>query len=187
MSDLAAPGWDEDLLRRTVASLAAVVDGDEPIDELAHALQCATHAMAAGSAPELMAAAFLHDIGRAPEVQAAFPGLPHETSGARWLAPRTSGKVAWLVEAHVPAKVYLVDNDPAYFATLSEESVHSLRRQRDDRARHPAMAELAAHTWWPEALQLRRWDDASKVPGAKVVTIDEILDQLRPAFAPRSA
>jgi predicted HD phosphohydrolase len=47
------------------------------------------------------------------------------------------------------------------------------------------MAELVAHPWWPEALQVRRWDDASKVPGAAVVTIDEILDQLRPAFASR--
>jgi predicted HD phosphohydrolase len=180
-----APAWDEDELRRAVASLGDVVDGDEPVDELAHALQCATHAMAAGSAPELVAAAFLHDIGRAPEVHAALPGLPHETVGARWLAPRTSGKVAWLVEAHVPAKVYLVDNDPAYLATLSLESVHSLRRQRDDQGHHPPMAELVAHPWWPEALQVRRWDDASKVPGAAVVTIDEILDQLRPAFASR--
>ena len=176
--------WDEDELRQAVAALAGVVDGDEPVDELAHALQCATRALSAGASPELVAAALLHDIARVPQIHSAFPGLPHETAGARWLASRTSEKVAWLVGAHVPAKVYLVETDPAYFRTLSPESVLSLRHQRDEGGHHPPMPELAAHPWWPEARDLRRWDDAAKVPGAPTATLDEIFDQVRPAFAP---
>ena len=174
---------DEDELRQAVASLAGVVDGDEPVDELAHALQCATNALSAGASPELVAAALLHDIGRTLQARAAFPGLPHEIAGFRWVAPRTSVKVAWLVGAHVPAKVYLVEHDPGYFSTLSEESVHSLRHQRNERSHHPPLEELAAHPWWPEALDLRRWDDAAKVPGAEVASLDEIFDRLRPEFA----
>lgn len=164
-------------LRQVVAALAGIVDGDEPVDELAHALQCATHAIAAKTSPELVAAALLHDVGRSPSVCAMFPGLPHEKAGARWLEPRTSEKVAWLVAAHVPAKVFLVATDPAYFATLSAESVHSYGNQSIDQE---ALEQWVAHPWWPDALRLRRWDDAAKVPGAHVVSIGQVLAQLGP-------
>jgi predicted HD phosphohydrolase len=179
----APSAWDEEEVRQAVAGLAGVFDGDEAVDELAHALQCATNAVHADASPELVAAALFHDIARNPLVHDAFPNVPHEVAGARWVRPRTSDRVAWLVEAHVPAKVYLVQHDPAYVALLSPESVHSLRYQQESTGHHPPLQELAAHPWWPEALDLRRWDDAAKVPGATVVSLEEILERLRPAFS----
>jgi predicted HD phosphohydrolase len=35
--------------------------------------------------------------------------------------------------------------------------------------------ELTRHPWWPDALRLRRYDDAAKDPEAKGVTIDDVL------------
>jgi predicted HD phosphohydrolase len=72
-----------------------------------------------------VAAAFLHDVDRAPRVSELFGRLPHQENGARWLGPRASAKAAWLVEAHLPAKVFLVRFDPAYVAALSAASVAS--------------------------------------------------------------
>ena len=159
-------------LRRVLSSLAGVVDGDEPIDEFSHAIQCASLALRAGARPELLAAALFHDVGRAEAVRADCPKLPHETAGARWLEPRLGERVAWLVAAHVPAKVYLVSADESYFHGLSRASVASLARQRD---REPNLEQMALHPWWPDALRLRRWDDAAKVPGAPTASIDELL------------
>jgi predicted HD phosphohydrolase len=170
--------WDEQEVRRALATMEGFFDGDEPVDELSHALQSATHAISAGAGPELMVAAFLHDVGRSPAVAPLFPEMPHELAGAEWLEPRTSAKVAWLVRAHVPAKVFLVESDPEYLARLSPESVLSLRRQRGPAEADDALDRWAAHPWWPEALDLRRWDDAAKVPGAATASLDEIFTLL---------
>ena len=158
-----------------LSSLAGVVDGDEPIDELSHALQCASLALRAGAPAELLAAALFHDVGRAEAVRAECPGLPHETAGARWLEPRLGERVAWLVAAHVPAKVYLVSADEGYFHGLSRASVASLARQR---RREPHLEQMVFHPWWPDALRPRRWDDAAKVPGALTASVDELLAYL---------
>jgi predicted HD phosphohydrolase len=172
-------GWDEQEVRGVLASMEGFFDGDEPVDELSHALQSATHAIAAKAGPELLVAAFLHDVGRSPAVSPVFPEMPHELAGAEWLAPRTSDKVAWLVRAHVPAKVFLVENDPEYLARLSSESVLSLSRQKGSAEADHGLDRWAAHPWWPEALELRRWDDAAKVPGAETASLDEIFALLQ--------
>lgn len=171
--------WEEREVSEVLASMAGVVDGDELVDELAHALQCATHALSASASAELVAAALFHDVGRAPALQAACPGLPHEEAGACWVGPRFGEKAAWLVAAHVPAKIYLVGADEEYFQGLSQASVASLVRQQ---ALGADLELLAANPWWPDALQLRRWDDASKVPGAVTVGVDEIVAYLCSAF-----
>ena len=124
--------------------------------------------------PDLVAAALLHDVGRAPAVSRSYSATPHERAGALWLGPRASAKVAWLVEAHVPAKVFLVSSDPAYLGALSSASVTSLGYQRKA-SRKPTWLRGRLHEWWPEALQLRRWDDAAKVPGAGTASVEEIL------------
>jgi predicted HD phosphohydrolase len=175
----AQPAWDERDVRRVLATMEGFFDGDEPVDELAHALQSATLALAADAGPELLVAAFLHDVGRSPAVAPLFPGMPHELAGAEWLAPRTSDKVAWLVRAHVPAKVFLVENDPEYLARLSPESVLSLGRQKGSALADRGVDRLAANPWWPEALDLRRWDDAAKVPGAATADLDGIFKVLQ--------
>jgi predicted HD phosphohydrolase len=162
-------------LREALASMDGFFDGDEPVDELQHALQCATHALSANADLELVAAAFLHDVGRAPPVAKLCGRLPHEEAGSRWLAPRAPAKVPWLVEAHVPAKVFLVRSDPDYLDALSAASVSSLGYQERD---EPDLERWSCHPWWPEALQLRRWDDASKVAGAATVSMEDVLREL---------
>ena len=154
-------------------------DEEEEVDEFGHALQCATHALGNAAGPDLIAAALLHDVGRAPAVCRPYPATPHERAGALWLGPRASAKVAWLVEAHVPAKVFLVSSDPAYLERLSSASVTSLGYQRNG-VEEADLAPWASHKWWPEALQLRRWDDAAKVPGAGTASVEEILRELGP-------
>jgi predicted HD phosphohydrolase len=154
-------------VRRQVTDLLAVMATlpylGEPVDQRAHALQAAGHAMAAGADDDLVAATALHDIARAPAVHRALPG-PHAAAGAAWCAPRFGPRVAWLVGAHVAAKRWMVATDPAYASTLSEASVQSLRRQggpmdREERDR------FGAHRWAADAVSLRRWDDLAKVPG----------------------
>jgi predicted HD phosphohydrolase len=135
----------------------------EPVDQRAHALQAAGHAMAAGADDELVAATALHDIARAPAVHRAQPG-PHAAAGAAWCAPRFGSQVAWLVGSHVAAKRWMVAIDPAYASTLSEASVESLRRQGGPMD-PDELDRFGSHRWAADAVSLRRWDDLAKVPG----------------------
>jgi predicted HD phosphohydrolase len=148
-------------IERILLSLEQVVDGDEPVNELDHALQCAQHAYDADSPPDLVVAALLHDVARAPAIRSAFAGVGHEQAGERWLRPRFGERVAWLVGAHVAAKLYLLETEPDYLSHLSGESVRSSIAQRAGASDQPV-----SHPWWPEALALRRFDDAAKDPDA---------------------
>jgi predicted HD phosphohydrolase len=40
---------------------------------------------------------------------------------------------------------------------------------------------FAAHPWARDAVRLRRWDDAAKVPGGPAPSLDELLPQYRRA------
>lgn len=148
-------------------SLRGVWD-EESVDELDHALQAAARAINDGADDELVLASALHDLAHSPQ----FGSPPvHDRFAQDWLTPRYGDRVGWLAGAHVAAKRYLVDNDPAYAATLSSTSLVSLRAQGGagvDAAR-------IAHPWWSDALRLRRYDDAAKIPGAPGVTIDQVL------------
>ena len=70
--------------------------------------------------------------------------------------------MGWLAGAHVAAKRYLVATDPDYATTLSDVSVDSLHHQGGADV-DPAFVD---HPWWPDALRLRRYDDAAKDPQA---------------------
>lgn len=139
-------------------------DGGEAVNQLEHALQTAEHALAAGADDEVIAAALLHDIGRAPGVVEHYPGMPHEESGARFCAQHCGERAAFLVGRHVPAKRYLVVVDESYAAGLSPVSQRSLIRQGGPMTPEE-VAEFEAHPWAQEAAQLRRWDDGAKTPG----------------------
>jgi len=148
------------------------IDG-EPVDALAHALQCASLALAEGADDELVVAAALHDIGYHPQVVARFPGLPHEAAGAAFAADLLGERIAWLIAQHVPAKRYLVATDAPYAASLSDASVRSLVKQGGPMSR----GEVEAFERQPgsrDAARLRRWDDAAKVPGAATCTLAEL-------------
>lgn len=148
-------------------SLRGVWD-EEAVDELDHALQAAARALDDGADDELVLAAALHDLAHSPLFDAP---SAHDRFAQDWLTPRFGERVGWLAGAHVAAKRYLADTDAAYASTLTATSVASLRAQGGagvDEAR-------VSHPWWPDALRLRRYDDAAKVPGAEGATIDDVL------------
>ncbi|HVU72558.1 MAG TPA: HD family phosphohydrolase [Mycobacteriales bacterium] len=159
-------------VRAVLTSLRGVFDDTEPVDELDHALQTAALALAAEADRDLVLAALLHDCGRAPAVASAHAGVPHEQSARAWIGERFGERAGWLAGAHVAAKQHLVATDPGYAGALSEASVASLAVQED---RSADLSGFVTHPWWDDALRLRRWDDAAKVPGATTPSVDDVL------------
>lgn len=134
---------------------------DEAVNQLQHALQTAQSARDAGGDDVMIAAALLHDIGRAPAVLAHYGEGAHERIGELFCAEHISERAAYLVGQHVPAKRYLVATDPTYGDSLSPASVRSLARQGGPMT--PAeVTEFQSQPFHQEAAQLRRWDDAAK-------------------------
>lgn len=143
--------------------------GTEPIEEIAgmseldHGLQCAFElAQARPEDRELHIAGLVHDIGHR-----FAPDALHGVLGAERVRGLLGARVASLVEAHVPAKRYLVTTDAAYGSVLSAGSTASLEVQGGPLGPD----ELAAFLVSPhaaDAVALRRADDAAKVPGRSV-------------------
>jgi len=150
-------------------SLRGVWD-EEAVDELDHALQSAARAIDDGADDELVLAAALHDLAHSPMFDAEAVAR-HDATAREWLTPRFGERVGWLAGAHVAAKRYLVATEPGYGSTLTQTSVLSLDAQGgaavDDA--------ITRHPWWPDALRLRRYDDAAKDPAAQGATIDDVL------------
>ena len=91
----------------------------------------------------------------------------HEDVGHAWLAQYFGPEVTAPVRMHVDAKRYLCATEPGYFVRLSAASVRTLALQGG-----PMMsAQAAAFEALPfarDAVAVRRWDDAAKVPGLAV-------------------
>jgi predicted HD phosphohydrolase len=153
----------------------------EPVDQLEHALQSAALARASGADRETVVAALLHDIARAPAVAGIMRDAPehhHGELGSAWLTPRVGARAAWLAEQHVDAKRYLVAAEPAYRAGLSPTSEQTLAAQGGPMGADE-LAAFRANPDWEAAVELRRWDDAAKVPGLDVPRLDAYRDDLR--------
>jgi predicted HD phosphohydrolase len=146
-------------------SLRGVWD-EESVDELDHALQAAARAVEDGADDELVLAAALHDVAHSPLVAA---GAEHDRVARAWLTPRFGDRVGWLAGAHVAAKRYLAATDPTY--GLSPVSALSLQQQGGPGV-DPA---FVTHPWWPDALRLRRYDDAAKDPDRTGASVDEVV------------
>jgi predicted HD phosphohydrolase len=157
-----------------LGSGAGWTSDDEAVDELAHALQTAGRAIDAGADDGLIVAAALHDIGRYPTVRARFVDLTHEAAGAAFGAELFGGRVGWLIGAHVAAKRYLVATDLAYARQLSPASVASLAVQGGPFTPGD-IAAFETGRWAQQAVALRRWDDAAKIPGAPVPSLLDLL------------
>lgn len=165
-----------DRLLDAMAHSAARQYGGEPVSELAHSLQCAELARAAGADEELTLACLLHDVGRFAVDQSlvfdsgepghgAGPGARgHHEVGADLIAPHVPERVAWLVRMHADAKRYLCATEPGYYEGLTPVSRRTFSLQ-GGRMPPQEVARLAAHPWLPDALRLRRWDDGAKVVG----------------------
>lgn len=158
----------------------------EAVTETEHALQCAHLAEQSGAAPELVAAALLHDVGHLlhglPE-DIADQGLDgrHEEGGAAWLARYFGPAVVDPVRLHVAAKRYLCAVEPSYLAGLSPASVQSLQLQGGpftlDEARR-----FEQEPWFRSAVAVRRWDDGAKVPDLVVPGLDHYRPCLEAAL-----
>lgn len=161
--------------------------GYEPVSQLAHALQTASLAEAAGEGAPLVAAALLHDLGHlvdgsAVERLARGEDDHHELRALRLLKREFGAAVVEPVRLHVQAKRYLCAAEPGYLAALSEASRASLAVQGG------AMSadEAAAFIRLPQAeaaLRLRRYDDRAKSPSARSPEAHYFLRHLRLAQA----
>jgi phosphonate degradation associated HDIG domain protein len=162
----------------------------EPVSQLEHALQAAFFATQCDSKPTLVVAALLHDVGHLlhnlPE-DIADHGVDtrHEENGYRWLLSRFGPGVAEPTRLHVAAKRYLCSTDPCYFAQLSPASVQSLALQGGPFTAEEAR-EFEKNTWYSDAVELRRWDDAAKIPKLSVPGLESYREMLAVQRIPRS-
>ncbi len=118
--------------------------------QLYHSLQ--VFELARTEAPwdlELAEAAILHDVGK------AIDRSDHAALGAEAIDDLVSERVRWLVAHHMDA--------------LALRQGKLGRRQAE---------RLRASPWWDDLVSLRDWDDAGRVPGASVPSLDEALDHL---------
>ena len=149
----------------------ATLGSDEGLafSELDHGLQ--TAAILESAYPddlELQVAGLVHDLAHPWDG----PGQPeHHRMGARAVHDLLGERVAFLIEAHVDAKRYLVATDVDYQAALSPGSVLTLEAQGGPLSPEEILA-VEQHPDWNAAVALRRADDGSKVVGAVVPDLD---------------
>ena len=157
--------------------------GGERVTQLAHALQCAAAAEAAGASAPLVVAALLHDVGHLIHALGPRPaerGIDdrHELRGAEWLARWFGPAVTEPVRLHVPAKRYLCAVEPGYFQGLSPASARSLALQGGPFDADASAAFIEApHV--QDAVRLRRWDESAKVAGLATPDLAHYADALR--------
>jgi len=158
------------LLRSCDSFYDSLGDDGDPLPVLDHSLQCAT--LLAREFPDdlaLQAAGLVHDVGHriAPGESAR-----HGEIAADAVRELLGDRVAALVELHVPAKRYLVTVDPAYRDALSDGSTVSLARQGGALSPEEKSV-LDDNPYLHDALALRRCDEAAKVVGLDVGSLDQ--------------
>ena len=81
------------------------------------------------------------------------------------------------VRLHVPAKRYLCATDSEYFGLLSEASIQSLKLQGGPMNENE-VREFKKNPFLDLCVQVRRWDDAAKVPGTPTPPFKHFLQVL---------
>jgi phosphonate degradation associated HDIG domain protein len=155
----------------------------EPVTQAAHMLQAAALAECDRAGDALIAAALLHDVGHFAGAVTGYDLMRgtdtrHGEAGAAWLAQWFGEEVTEPVRLHVAAKRYLCAVEPDYAAALSPASVCSLGAQGGP-MQEAELAEFEANRYAAAAVQVRRWDDAAKDPGAWAPALDHFADVLR--------
>ena len=157
----------------------------EAVTQLAHALQCAALAHRDRADDEVVVAALLHDVGHLVERQEDRPEHHHGSGGAAFVQPYVPSRIAWLIEHHVIAKRYLCTVDARYVEHLSLASRRSYALQ-GARLEPDEQLGLETRPWFVDAVRLRRWDDAAKVPGAACPPLIEYAPLLERHFGPQA-
>jgi phosphonate degradation associated HDIG domain protein len=142
----------------------------EGVTQLEHALQSAHAAERAGAPPQLVCAALLHDIGHLLNDRGETPTLrgvddQHQYVALPFLRKIFPEAVFGPIGLHVDAKRYLCATRPGYRAALSEDSKRSLELQGGVFSAQDA-ERFIRQPFAAEAVSVRLWDDAAKVPGA---------------------
>lgn len=142
----------------------------EKVTHRQHATQCAWLAEKAASAPELVTAALLHDLGHllASYAEQLPPDADdgHQYIPVPFLRGRFPDAVIEPIRLHVDATRYLCGIDSAYWARQSDSERRCLARQGGPFNE----AESAAFLMRPfaaDALRVRRWDDLAQDLNAK--------------------
>ena len=151
----------------------------EGVSQLAHALQTAHLAEQENAPMELITAAFLHDLGHLLNLQGDTPSMrgiddQHQYYAIPFLRPLFRPPVIEAIRLHVDAKRALCAMEPEYYERLSVDSKRSLTLQGGIFSRD-ALAEFLARPHAQEAIRVRRWDDAAKVPGAVTAPMQHYL------------
>ena len=116
-------------------------------DVLYHSLQVFEHAKDARPwDEEFLLAALLHDVGK------GIDPYDHVTAGVEALDGLVTERTAWLVEHHMDALAY-----------------------KSNTLGHKAAKRLEAAEHFDDLMLLRECDEAGRVPGARVGTVDEAL------------
>jgi phosphonate degradation associated HDIG domain protein len=141
----------------------------EGVSQLEHALQSAQHAERAGALAELVCAALLHDIGHLLNDRGETPTLRgvddrHQYAALPFLRDLFPEAVLGPIRLHVDAKRYLCATRPGYHERLSEDSKRSLVLQGGIYSAVEA-EQFIRQPYAAEAVKVRLWDDAAKLPG----------------------
>lgn len=152
----------------TLLHRSATFPDTDRVGVLDHGLQCADELRRRRPDDlELQIAGLVHDLGHvADDVEA------HGRVGRALLEPLLGERVGALVELHVPAKRYLVTVEDTYRAGLSAASVATLVEQGGTMSPEEVAA-FEAEPHHRDAVELRRADEAAKVPGRAVPGLEE--------------
>ena len=160
----------------------------EGVTQLEHALQTAQRAERDEASDELVTAALLHDLGHLLNLQGATPtarGIDdqHQYFAIPFIRPLFPPAVVEAIRLHVDAKRALCALEPEYYEALSEDSKRSLTLQGGIFSRAETDAFLAK-PFAENALRVRRWDDAAKIPGETTPALAHYLEVAARVGAP---
>ncbi len=156
--------------------------GGEAVSQLEHALQSAQLATDAKASQELIVASLLHDVGHllhALPDDAPEKGIDdmHENLAKEFLDRYFTAMVTEPIHLHVDAKRYLCRREDGYQALLSEPSLLSLHLQGGPMNEEECLV-FEQHPHYQAAIQLRKYDDAAKVPNLQVLPIEHYLNMI---------
>ena len=167
-------------IERLFADHGHIEYAGEGVSQLEHALQSAQLAERDGAGPELVTAALLHDLGHMLNLQGETPSArgiddQHQYFAVPFLRGLFPAAVIEPIRLHVDAKRALCALEAGYYEALSEDSKRSLALQGGTYSPADAAA-FRAKPHAEDAMRLRRWDDAAKIPGASTPSLSHFLE-----------
>jgi phosphonate degradation associated HDIG domain protein len=152
----------------------------EAVSQLEHALQTARRAEEEKAGDALVTAAFVHDLGHLLNRLGDSPterGVDdqHQYFAIPFLRSLFPAAVVEAVRLHVDAKRALCSLEAGYYGALSEDSKRSLVLQGGIFSKDETEAFLSK-PFARDAMRVRRWDDAAKVPGETTPAVGHYLE-----------